>query len=301
MNQVDLHCHSTASDGVLAPADLVRRGAALGLKVISLTDHDATSGVEEALAAGAERGVEVIPGVEINTDVPGSEVHVLGYFVDYADPTLNDALLELREGRVRRARRMAELLSQMGAPVRFERILELAGDGAVCRPHVAQALVEAGHVATYEEAFARYIGRNSPAYVERHKLTPADACDLIRRAGGLPVLAHPVYLDRSGAMKTPFDLDLGLPDLKASGLAGIEVYYPGYDAIVIAHLMSQARRHGLLVTGGTDFHGIRTNEPDLGGVYVPFKVVHRLREAWAAQRYGHHKQRQRAIEPGRAT
>jgi 3',5'-nucleoside bisphosphate phosphatase len=284
MNQVDLHCHTTASDGALTPVDLVLRSAGLGLKVIAITDHDATSGVEEALAAGAQTGVEVIPGVEINTDVPGSEVHILGYFVDHTNPVLSDTLLGLREGRVWRARRMAELLSKMGAPVGFERILELAGEGTVCRPHVAQALVEAGHVATYEEAFARYIGRNGPAYVERVKLTPSEACGLIRDAGGLPVLAHPVYFDRAGTLKSPFDLGRGLAELKASGLLGIEAYYPGYDAITIEYLLSHARRHGLLVTGGTDFHGIRSNEPDLGGVYVPLRVVGRLREAWAVQK-----------------
>jgi predicted metal-dependent phosphoesterase TrpH len=298
MNQVDLHCHTTASDGALTPSDLVTRGARLGLKVIAITDHDATTGVEEALATGGDLAVEVIPGVEINTDVPGSEVHILGYFVDHTDPVLNSTLLCLREGRVGRARRMAELLAEMGAPVGFERILELAGEGAVCRPHVAQALLEAGHVTTYDEAFARYIGRNGPAYVERLKLTPTDACGLIRSSGGLPVLAHPVYFDRLGAIKAPFDLVSGLAELKAAGLMGIEVYYPGYDAITIEYLLSQARRHGLLVTGGTDFHGIRPNEPDLGGVYVPIKAVRRLREAWAAQHAATRKGRSPSTDRG---
>jgi 3',5'-nucleoside bisphosphate phosphatase len=284
MNQVDLHCHTSASDGALSPAALVARGARLGLKVLAITDHDSTDGVAEAMAAGTECGIDVIPGVEINTDVPGCEVHILGYFVDHADTVLNETLQRLRVGRVGRARRMAELLSVMGAPVSFERILELAGGGAVCRPHVARALVEAGHARTFEEAFERYIGRNGPAYVERLKLAPADACSLIRRAGGLAVLAHPVYFDRFGMMKTAFDLDRGMAELKAAGIAGIEVYYPGYDAIANEYLLSQARIHGLLVTGGTDFHGIRPNEPDLGGVYVPTKAVRRLREAWDSQK-----------------
>jgi 3',5'-nucleoside bisphosphate phosphatase len=284
MNQVDLHCHTSASDGVLSPAALVARGAGLGLKVIAITDHDSTDGVAEAMAAGTRYGVVVIPGVEINADVPGSEVHILGYFVDHADLALNETLLRLRDGRVGRARQMAGLLSAMGAPVRFERILELAGDGAVCRPHVARALVEAGYAATFDEAFERYIGRNGPAYVERLKLTPTEACGLIRRAGGLSVLAHPVYFDRSGMMKAAFDLGRGLVELKAAGLVGIEVYYPGYDAMAIEYLLSLARVHGLLVTGGTDFHGIRPNEPDLGGVYVPAKAVRRLREVWDGQR-----------------
>jgi predicted metal-dependent phosphoesterase TrpH len=283
MNQVDLHCHTTASDGTLSPAALVARAAGLGLKVIAITDHDSTDGVAEALETGRTCGVDIIPGVEINSDVPGSEVHILGFFVNPTDPDLNESLRRLRDGRVGRARKMAEILTAMGAPIRFERILELAGEGAVCRPHVARALLEAGHVTTFEEAFDRFIGRNGPAYVERLKLTPSDACDLIRRAGGLPVLAHPVYFGSFGRMKSAIDLDRGLAELKNAGLAGIEVYYPGYDVLTIEYLLSQARVHGFLVTGGTDFHGVRPNEPDLGGIYVPPKVVHRLREAWEKQ------------------
>jgi len=279
MNAVDLHCHTTASDGALTPAQLVERAARLALKVIAVTDHDSTEGVAAALAAGKLHGVEVIPGVEINTDVPGTEVHVLGYFLDYTDPELCRELARLRDGRVGRAKRMAEKLAEMGAPVRLERILELAGEGAVGRPHVAQALVEAGYAATFEQAFEKYIGRNSPAYVERMKFTPVEACALIRRVGGLPVLAHPVFFDRYGAIKSPFDLDAMLPELIAAGLAGLEVYYPRYDAITIEYLMAVARRYRLLHTGGTDFHGIRANEPDLGGVYVPMKVVRKLRDA----------------------
>ncbi len=282
MNQVDLHTHTTASDGSLTPAQLVHRAARLALQVIAITDHDTTAGVAEGIAAGRTLGVEVIPGVEINTDVPRAEVHVLGYFVDPNHAELHTQLARIREGRVGRARKMAAVLTGMGAPVRFERILEIAGEGAVGRPHVAQALVEAGHARGYQDAFERYIGRNSPAYVERMKFTPAEACALIRRSGGIPVLAHPVSYDRYGAIKTAFDPDQMLPELVAAGLGGIEVYYPRYDAITVEWLLGIARRYSLLVTGGTDFHGIRPNEPDLGGIYVPMKVVRRLREAWMA-------------------
>lgn len=277
MNQVDLHTHTTASDGVLSPAHLIARAAQLALGVIAITDHDSTDGVAEALVAGQRLGVEVIPGVEINTDVPGAEVHVLGYFVDHTDPTLGAALAGLREGRIGRAQRMAQKLTEMGAAVRVERILAIAGEGSVGRPHVAQALLEAGHVTSYEQAFEKYIGRHSPAYVERTKFTPSEACALIRQAGGVPVLAHPVFYDRYGAIKSAFDLDVLLPELVAAGLMGLEVYYPRYDAVTIEYLMAIARRYLLLPTGGTDFHGIRANEPDLGSVYVPRKVVRRLR------------------------
>lgn len=280
MNEVDLHTHTTASDGTLAPRQLVGRAARLGLKYLGITDHDSTAGVAEAMAAGQQSGVTVIPGVEINTDVPGAEVHVLGYYLDPDHAELVEQLARIREGRVGRARKMAEVLTGMGAPVAFERILQIAGEGAIGRPHVAQALLEAGHVGSYQEAFAKYIGRNSPAYVERMKFSPAEACALIRRAGGVPALAHPVFFDRFGAIKSTFDLHALLPHMIESGLAGIEVYYPGYDALTIEYLLGIARRYGLIATGGTDFHGVRPNEGDLGGVYVPVKVVRRLRETW---------------------
>lgn len=282
MNQVDLHTHTTASDGAFTPAQLVYRASRLGLTVMSVTDHDTVAGVREAQAAGASLGVEVIPGVEINTDVPSAEVHVLGYFVDPDHAELNEQLATIREGRVARARSMAEVLTAMGAPVDFERILQIAGEGSVGRPHVAQALLEAGHVTSYGQAFEKYIGRNSPAYVERTRFSPGQACALIRRAGGLPVLAHPVFFDQYGMIKARFDETSLLPEMLAAGLAGIEVYYPGYDAVTIEWLLKLARQHGLLATGGTDFHNIRPNEPDLGGVYVPMKVVRRLKERFAA-------------------
>jgi 3',5'-nucleoside bisphosphate phosphatase len=278
VNQVDLHTHTTASDGQFTPTQLVQRACRLGLRVLAITDHDTVAGVVEAQTAGAACGVEVLAGVEINTDVPGAEVHILGYFVDPAHGELNAQLARIREGRVGRAKKMAEVLTTMGAPVRFERILEIAGEGSVCRPHVAQALLEAGHISSYSEAFSRYIGRDSPAYVERMKFTPAEACALIRRAGGLPVLAHPVHFDRWGKIKARFDEGGLLPAMLDAGLAGLEVYYTGYDAITIEQLLQTARRYGLLATGGTDFHGIRPNEPDLGGVYVPMKVVRKLKE-----------------------
>ena len=280
MSEVDLHCHTTASDGALSPEALVTRAARLGVKVVAITDHDSVEGVEAGLIAGSRAGIEVIPGIEINTDVPDAEVHVLGYYLDHTHPELLEATARLRDGRVGRARRMADVLTGMGAPVDFHRILEIAGEGAVGRPHVAQALLEAGHVSSYSEAFSRYIGRDSPAYVERSKFTPGEACALIRRAGGVPVFAHPVHFDRHGAIKSNVDLSKALPELKAAGLMGIEAYYPGYDAVTVEHLLSLARHYELLVTGGTDYHGGRPNEAEPGSTHVPSKAARRLRVAW---------------------
>ncbi len=280
MNEVDLHCHTTASDGALSPEELVALAAHLGIKVLAITDHDSVEGIAAGLAAAAETGIEAVPGIEINTDVPGAEVHVLGYYVDHTHVELRAETARLRDGRVGRARRMAEILTEMGAPVDFQRILEIAGEGAVGRPHVARALVEAGHVTSINEAFARYISHDSPAYVERMKFSPFEACALIRRAGGIPVYAHPVFYDTGGAIKSALDLDTALPELKVAGLMGIEVYYKNYDAITVEYLLAVARRHDLLATGGTDFHGGRPNEPEPGATYVPMRAAKRLRAAW---------------------
>lgn len=280
MNQVDLHCHTTASDGVLTPDQLISRAAHLALAVVAVTDHDSVEGVPAARATGEALGVEVIPGVEINTDVPGAEVHILGYFVDPDDAYLGAELARLREGRLARARAMVDKLAEIGAPVSLERVLQLSRGGSVGRPHVAQALIEAGHVSGFGQAFDLYLGRNSPAYIERMKFSPAEACQLIRRAGGVPSLAHPILFDAGGAVKDALPLDDLLPDLVAAGLMGLEVYYPGYGARTTERLMALARHYGLLVTGGTDFHGAQAERLDLGGLYVPMKAVHRLRAAW---------------------
>lgn len=284
MGEVDLHCHTTASDGMLSPEALVTRAGRLGLRVIAITDHDSVEGIPAGIAAGPNAGLEVIPGIEINTDVPGAEVHILGYYLDHTYPELLDATVRLRDGRIGRARRMAAALTDMGAPVDFHRILEIAGEGAVGRPHVARALVEAGHVNSVSEAFSRYIGRGSPAYVERTKFTPEEACALIRRAGGVPVFAHPVYFDRDGAISSAVDLNAALPALMAAGLMGIEAYYPRYDAVTVEYVLAIARQHGLLVTGGTDFHGGRSGEPEPGSIFVPLKAATRLRQAWEQSR-----------------
>ena len=280
MNEVDLHCHTTASDGTMDPADLVRRAARLALRVIAITDHDSADGVPAALAAGQNLGVEVIPGVEINTDVPGSEVHVLGYYVDYQDVSFSAELARLRAGRLERAQGMVEKLAGLGAPISLERVLQLSRGGSVGRPHLAQALIEAGHVNSFGEAFDRFIGRNGPAYVERTKFSPQEACQLIRRAGGVPVLAHPLVFNAFGTAKVTLPLETLLPEMLGAGLLGLEVYYPTYNARTTESLMGVARRYGLLITGGTDFHGLQAERIDLGGVYVPMKVVRRLRAAW---------------------
>ena len=259
---------------MLSPARLVQEAHTQGVRVLALTDHDTTQGLDEALAAGGELGVEVIPGVEINTDVGPHEVHILGYFVDHARAPFQEFLRRMRDGRVARAEEMVRRLASLGAPVAWERVQEIAAGAAVGRPHVARALVEAGWVGTNQEAFARYLGRSGPAYVGRLKLTPEGAVEEIRRAGGVPVLAHPGWPQSGPILER-------VPQLVAHGLAGIEAYYPDHTAEMIAAYLDTARRYGLVVTGGTDYHGggIATRVP-LGSVPVPPEAVPDLRARW---------------------
>src|SRR3990172_3566691 len=196
--RIDLHTHTVASDGLLDAAQLIRLAEEAGVGVLAVTDHDSTESVEAAMRSGREAGIDVVPAVELNTDVPGAEVHILGYFIDHRLEWLQALLRRLRDGRLHRAERMVEKLAALGVPIQMERVLAFAGGGAVGRPHVARALVEAGYVTETAEAFTKYIGRNGPAYVERLKVTPAQAVEVIRRAGGIPVLAHPGGLGGDG-------------------------------------------------------------------------------------------------------
>ena len=272
---VDLHLHTSASDGSLTPAELVALALERGLRVIAITDHDSTEGVDAALAAARGSGLEVIPGVEINTDVPTGEVHVLGYFLDHHDPVLRDRLACQRLGRLDRGLAMVQRLRELGLDVSWQRVQEIAGaagGGAVGRPHVAQALVERGHVATVKEAFDRYIGNQGPAYVPRAKLTPEHAVRMICDAGGLAVLAHPAERP-SWPAATPY-----IPSLVEAGLVGLECYYAGYTPPEVASLLSLARSYNLVPTGGSDFHGpLVTPDAPLGGTPVPLSVVDELR------------------------
>jgi predicted metal-dependent phosphoesterase TrpH len=267
--KADLHLHTTASDGRLEPKDLVSLAVKVGLDVIAITDHDTIGGIEPALAAAeAFPSLMVIPGVEINTDVPHGEVHILGYFIDFTDQKLEVALQRLRDSREGRAQRMIDKLSKLGMDIELQRVFELAQGGSVGRPHVAQALLEKDYVASEKEAFDKYIGRDGPAYVERYKLLPAEAVRLVVDARGLPVLAHPADIA---------DLKELVPKLKAVGLIGIEVYYRDYSSDIIAGLLKIAKQYDLITTGGTDYHAFGDDlEVIIGGALAPAQSVERL-------------------------
>jgi predicted metal-dependent phosphoesterase TrpH len=269
MGKVDLHVHSTASDGKFNPEEIVALAAKLGLQVMALTDHDSIEGIVPALeAARAFPDLRLIPGVEISTDMPEGQVHVLGYFIDFHGDELKSALERFRNSREKRARGMVDKLHGLDIDIAWERVQEIAGDGAVGRPHIAQALLEKEYISSFTEAFDKYIGQDGPAYVERDKMTPVEAVKLIKRGKGLPVLAHPFTVNCPETM---------LPELKAAGLIGIEAYYKDYTPAETETAIRLAEKHDLIVTGGTDYHGIDDhNEVMLGGVDVPMESVENL-------------------------
>jgi len=268
MGGVDLHIHTTASDGLLTPAEVVRTALEKGLSAIAITDHDTTDGLDEALAAAQGHELEVIPGIELSAEQGSREAHILGYYLDHHDRNLQEKLEVLRRARRERAWKMVGKLADMGLFVSWDRILEIAGDSsAFGRPHVAQALQEKGYVGSINEAFYRYIGRGGPAYVARYKLSPTQALEMIRAAGGFPVLAHPWRQE---------DLVIRLA---GCGLVGLEAYYPRYSPEEREELAKLGQQYGLIATGGTDFHGYEQNGPlSLGDVSVPADAVERLRD-----------------------
>ncbi len=269
MSKVDLHIHSTASDGRLSPAEIVHTSVELGLTIIALTDHDTVDGVAPALAAAkAFPRLKVIPGVEISTDMPTDEVHVLGYFIDYTDYKLQATLERMRHSRQQRAQRMIAKLGNLGIPIEWQRVQEIAGSGSIGRPHLAQAMLEKGYIASIKEAFTNYIGRDGPAYAARDKVTPPEAVRLILRCNGLPVLAHPFTIN---------DPETMVVELKAAGLVGIEAYYDNYTAGEINRLVSLAHKYNLIASGGSDYHGLdAVTETMIGGADVPMEAAEQL-------------------------
>lgn len=269
MSRVDLHVHSTASDGKYSPEEIVRKAAALGIRYLSITDHDSVAGIEPAVkAAQAFPRLTFIPGVEVSTDVAEGEIHILGYFIDYTRQELAANLKRFRTSREVRARRMVDKLGEMGIEIDWARVREIAGAGAIGRPHVAQAMLEKRYIGSFKEAFDKYIGRDGPAYVEREKMTPEEAVALILRSGGLPVLAHPF------TVKEPEEWTAVL---KKAGLVGIEAYYKDNTPEDTEAVLKMAKKYGLIATGGTDFHGIENaDEVMMGGVAVPVKAARRL-------------------------
>ncbi|MFN2383333.1 MAG: PHP domain-containing protein [Gemmatimonadota bacterium] len=259
---VDLHSHTTVSDGALAPAELVALAAQRGVNVLAITDHDTMGGIAAARAAAGSE-VTVLAGVELTCHVDGREAHILGYGIDPDDAAFQTALERFTRQRAERAATIVEKLNAVGIEMTFDEVAAISGSGTIARPHVAQALVARGVVGSLNEAFTRFLGRGAPAYVDKPRFEPGQAFDLVKAAGGVPSLAHPGTFAR----------DQFIPELVAAGLEALEVRHTEHSAAQCGHYERLAEQHGLLPTGGSDFHGTPGHRSRLGVPLVP--------EAWA--------------------
>ncbi|MCK4259361.1 MAG: PHP domain-containing protein [Halanaerobiales bacterium] len=267
---IDLHLHTKASDGSFTPAEIVEEAKKVGLTAIGITDHDTMDGVDEALRMGLKLGIEVVPGIELNTDYEDREIHVLGYYLDHTNDEFQRILETLQVARVNRVEKIVEKLNNQGILISIERVKEFAGEGSMGRPHIAQAILEAGYANNWEEIFTSLIGRECPAYVPRTKLTPFSAVELILKVGGVPVLAHPGLND----------LDEIIPHLIEMGLMGIEVYHFEHSEEDKIHYLKIAQENGLIITGGSDCHGPgKKSGVRLGRVKLPIELLNDLKEA----------------------
>lgn len=273
LRYLDLHVHTTASDGMLSPKEVVIRAKEKGLYGIAITDHDTVEGIEEAQKHGKKVGVAVVPGVEVSTAANGQDIHVLGYYVDPADERFKKRLQEQREARKRRNRMLLDKLQELGIRITMKEVEARKKDKSnVGRPHIAEVLVEKGIVQSMNEAFDQYLGKDGVAYVNIPRISPEEAVVLIRQAGGVPVLAHPGL----------YDDDALVLRLAEKGLGGIEVDHPDHDREMKERYTNIARRFNLLTTAGSDFHGERQGSmyhADLGTCLTDGETLDALRTA----------------------
>jgi len=267
----DLHLHTHFSDGTDSPERVVELARAAGLSAIAITDHDTTEAIPIAQPLAARRGIELIPGIEMSASADGCEVHVLGFLFDLHHPAFVQHLKEQQARRVRRIHEIVERLARVGVRIDAEEVFRLAGEGTVGRPHVARVLLAHGYINSLPEAFATYIGPDNPGFVPGSPLAPAQVIRVIRDAGGVPVLAHPVYLNRDPLIEA----------FVQDGLVGLEAYHSGHTPQMVQHYEALADRFGLLKTGGSDYHGESKEGLPVGAVKVPLALVNALKQ-WKA-------------------
>jgi len=280
MKLIDLHVHSTASDGSYSPAEVVRQAKAGGLTAMALTDHDTVDGLPEAVAAGDRLGLEVIPGVEISAQFPGGTMHILGLYVDYHNGRLDERLAVLKQARIDRNPQIIAKLNALGIPITMARVEEISGGGQVGRPHIARALQEAGVVTSIQQAFDLYLKKGGKAYAGKFRFPPDQALTMIREAKGIPVLAHPFTLNLGSA----YALKNLVVQLKGQGLAGLEVFYSEHTPEQQALYLKLAQELNLLITGGSDYHGLNKPEITLGSMPCQDRLTYNLVEALKAWR-----------------
>jgi predicted metal-dependent phosphoesterase TrpH len=274
---IDLHIHTTESDGTLTPSQVVRYAKEKGLKAVAITDHDTIHGNEEAIKEGVNEGVEVIPGVEISVDYSPGTMHMLGYFITTEDPILNEKLTLLQDSRADRNPRIIEKLNKLGLSLTYDEVVQVSGGGQVGRPHMAQVLMKKGYTKSIKEAFDKYLGKGAPAYLDKFRLSAVEAITMITDAGGIPVLAHPFTL----YCKSSDELDALVEKLVNQGLQGLEVYYSEHDERKTSSYKLLAKRYNLAITGGSDFHGKNIKGIDLGTgrgkLKIPYTVLENLK------------------------
>jgi predicted metal-dependent phosphoesterase TrpH len=275
MTEIDLHVHTTASDGTLTPSQVVQLAKKRRLKAIAITDHDTVDGVKEALEEGERASLEVIPGVEISANIGRGSVHLLGYFVETEGGILKEKLDTLKGARSERNPRIVSKLKSLGIAITYQEVVAASGGGQVGRPHFAQVLLNKGYVSSLNEAFDRYLAQGAPAYVDKYRLDVKEAIDLVLKAGGVPVLAHPFTLNCM-----PGDLETLVNELVQDGLKGIEAFYPDHTREQTAQYRGLAEKFHLVKTGGSDFHGTLLEKAELGiignGISLSYAVAEEL-------------------------
>jgi len=266
---VDLHLHTTASDGSLTPEQVVEHAARLNLKTIAISDHDTVNGIDEALTVGKKLGVEVIPAVELSSKYDSRDMHVLGYFIDHKSDGLYHSLKSLRKARVERAQKIVECMQKHGIDITFDEVVESAGKAAVGRPHIARILLAKSYVSTIGDAFRNYLKRGAPCFLEKFVYPIEEAISIIHKAGGTAVFAHPGLAG----------LDDHIPEFIEMGLDGIEAYHSEHTPETVERYVRLAAEYGLAVSGGSDCHGpVSTHGLRLGTTYVPDEVVTALKQ-----------------------
>lgn len=268
MKYADLHIHTYYSDSTFSPEEVVSTADKQGLSAIAICDHDCVDGIEECRKLALPVGIEVVPGVELTVEKEDAEIHILGYFINWKDEEFQKKMKVLQSARIDRIHKMVEKLEAEGIPVKADEIFRLAGKGTVGRLHVAQAILNTGKIRNFKEVFEKYIGFLKPCYVSNVRFTPREAIETIRGVGGVPVLAHPHTMGK----------DEYIPELIEYGLGGMEVYHTDHRPSVRKHYLELAERYGLLVTGGSDCHGMGKGRVLIGTVRVPYEIVEKLKE-----------------------
>jgi len=267
--KADLHVHTTFSDGTFTPQEVILKAKEKGLDTIAITDHDCVDGIEPCIEAAGPEGIEVIPGIELTCEWKQTEIHMLGYFIDYKQQWLKDKLAEICQDRIKRMRKMIESLRRFNINVDLGEVLEISGNGSLGRLHLAQALLKTRKVGSIQESFNKYIGLGKPCYVRGFRIDPFEAINIITKAGGISVLAHPHLLGK----------DEYISEFVKAGLKGMEVYHTDHPDNATNRYKELAESFGLLLTGGSDCHGMGKSRVLMGGVTVPYEIVEKLKQA----------------------